>query len=281
MTSSTDISVFGGTGFIGSRFCALTRRKPLLITRESRTPKTPESVYFISTTHNYHVFDDIHIDVETNLTLLLDTLKNLKSGSVFNFISSWFVYGETTLPASETSECHPKGFYSITKRAAEQLLISYCETFHIDYRILRLCNVYGPGDQGVGKQKNALQHIINQLKANQPVQLYHDGHFYRDYLYVDDVARAIDLCITKAPINAITNIGSGEKVEFRDIILMAKDMLHSTSPISTMEPPEFHKTVQVKDFYMSIEPLKALGFTPQVTLREGIGILCQNSAPTS
>lgn len=278
MTSSpTDISVFGGTGFIGSRFCALTNRAPILIPRDARAPASPESVYFISTTHNYHVFDDIHIDVDTNLTLLLDVLKNLQPGkSVFNFISSWFVYGDTDLPASETSECHPKGFYSITKRAAEQLLISYCETFHIDYRILRLCNVYGPGDTGVGKQKNALQHIIHQLKANAPVQLYHDGHFFRDYLYVDDVARAIDLCIDKAPLNRIVNIGSGDKTEFRDIILMARDMLHSTSTITTMEPPEFHKTVQVKDFYMSIEPLKSLGFNPQVSLQEGIGILCRS-----
>lgn len=275
--SPTDISVFGGTGFIGSRFCALTHRKPLLIPRDSRIPQSSESVYFISTTHNYHVFDDVHVDVDTNLTLLLDVLKNVQPGkSVFNFISSWFVYGETTLPASETSECHPKGFYSITKRAAEQLLISYCETFHIDYRILRLCNVYGPGDADVGKQKNALQHIIRQLKANSPVQLYHDGHFFRDYLYVDDVSRAIDLCIDKAPLNRIINIGSGDKVEFRDIILMAKDILHSTSSITTMEPPEFHKTVQVKDFYMSVEPLKALGFKPQVSIQKGIEILCHS-----
>lgn len=275
--SSTDISVFGGTGFIGSRFCALTHRASILIPRDSRAPKNLESIYFISTTHNYHVFDDIHIDVDTNLTLLLDVLKNLTPGkSVFNFISSWFVYGDTPLPASETSECHPKGFYSITKYAAEQLLISYCETFHIDYRILRLCNVYGPGDAGVGKQKNALQHIIHQLRDNAPVQLYHDGHFFRDYLYVDDVARAIDLCLDKAPLNRIINIGSGDKTEFRDIILMAKNMLHSTSTITTMEPPEFHKTVQVKDFFMSIEPLKSLGFKPQVSIQEGIGILCRS-----
>ena len=93
------------------------------------------NVYFISTVDNYNVHTDMHIDINTNLNVLMDVLKSFRESSpdaVFNFISSWFVYGNVPLPAKEDSHCNPRGFYSITKRAAEQMLISYCETFGLN-----------------------------------------------------------------------------------------------------------------------------------------------------
>jgi len=271
----SQVSVFGGTGFVGGAFCRLSGKECVLVERESRKPLSDDIVYFISTTSNYHIFDDVHKDVDINLTLLLDVLKNLEPGkSTFNFISSWFVYGDCALPATEESYCNPKGFYSITKRAAEQLIVSYCETFGIDYRILRLCNVYGKGDQGVSKKKNALQYLIEEMRLSNPVNLYHDGEFLRDYMHVDDIARAIDLCIDKGEKNQVYNIGSGEKVVFRDIIDIAMNELDSKSPLNSIEPPEFHKTCQVKDFYMDATKLKKLGFKNTISIEEGIKGLC-------
>lgn len=270
-----DISVFGGTGFIGSRFCERTGFRPLLVGRESRQPLSDEAVYFISTTHNYHVFEDLHKDIDTNLTILVDVLKNLVPGkSVFNFISSWFVYGETTLPATEDSVCFPKGFYSITKRAAEELLISYCQTFGIHYRILRLGNVYGKGDTGVSKKKNALQFLIERLKRGENIDLYHGGHFYRDYMHVDDVADAIDLVCSKGEVDQVYNIGSGEKILFKDVIELVRGYTNSTSAISEIDPPVFHRVVQIKDFYMKVDKLKSLGFSPKISIEQGVKELC-------
>lgn len=271
-----NISVFGGTGFVGSRFCEKTGYNPLLIERESRQPLSEEIVYFISTTHNYHVFEDVHKDIDTNLSILVDVLKNLVPGkSIFNFISSWFVYGETPLPASEESICFPKGFYSITKRAAEELLISYCQTFGIHYRILRLGNVYGKGDRGVSKKKNALQFLIERLKKGENIDLYHGGHFYRDYMHVDDVAEAIDLVCAKGAVDQIFNIGSGEKIVFKDVIELVRGYTNSTSAISEIDPPIFHQVVQIKDFYMKVDRLKSLGFQPKISLEQGVKELCQ------
>jgi len=61
--------------------------------------------------------------------------------------------------------------------------------------------------------------LINQLANNDPVALYYDGDFHRDYLYVDDAVKAIDLCVARAPTNSIINIGTGDKVLFRDVIV--------------------------------------------------------------
>ena len=149
------ISLYGGTGFIGSTYLSLYPDQVVVIPRDQRIPDTNEALYFISTTDNYNIFSDPLLDVETNLKVLIETLEECKDieNIVFNFISSWFVYGQTReLPVNEETYCNPTGFYSITKRAAEQLLISYCQTFGLKYRILRLCNVFGPGDNRASKK---------------------------------------------------------------------------------------------------------------------------------
>ena len=159
------ISVYGSSGFIGSSFCNLYSEKIIRVPRDFREPFSKDVLYIISTTDNYSVFSDPTIDVKTNLLVLTETLACVKEkAEIFNFISSWFVYGETELPAKENSVCSPRGFYSITKLCAEQLVESYCKTHKIPYRIIRLCNVYGKGDTGVSKKKNALQFLIESQK---------------------------------------------------------------------------------------------------------------------
>ena len=182
-----------GAGFVGGRFCEMTPNV-IVNDRNDYEVKSNNVLYFISTIDNYNVHTNPYLDIDTNLTTLIKTLESCKGKDVtFNFVSSWFVYGNVPLPAKEDSYCDPKGFYSITKRAAEQLLISYCETFGIKYRILRLANVLGETDTKVSKKKNALQYMLNLVKNNEDVSLYDGGQAFRDYIYVDDAVNAIKL----------------------------------------------------------------------------------------
>ena len=269
------ISVFGATGFIGSRYCSLYPDKIIKIGREDRIPKSKNILYFISTVDNYNIHTDITLDVETNLKVLCEVLDFCRdTGIVFNFISSWFVYGETQLPAKEEYICYPTGFYSITKKAAEDLLISFCKTYKVNYRILRLCNVYGPGDNKVSKKKNAIQHMINLLKEDMEVSLYDGGTPIRDLMHIDDISNAINLVVVKGELNTIYNIGSGHPTTVRDIIEMSKEMLQSNSRITSIETPEFHSIVQVKNFWMDTSKLKSLGFKQNIKLEQGIKQLC-------
>lgn len=276
MTNKKPLSIFGATGFIGSEFTSTTTLfTPIVIDRNDRTTQSEELLYLISTTDNYNVLSDIFIDVNTNIKILLETLEASKGKiSTFNFISSWFVYGDGPLPATESTHCNPKGFYSITKLAAEQLLISYCKTFGINYRILRLCNVFGGHDKGSSKKKNALQFLINEIKNHRAINLYHNGQFYRDYMHVSDVAMAIETVISKGELNTIYNIGTGNKVLFKDLVDYAVTLCDSKSEIIEVEPTDFHKTVQVKDFFMDTTKLKTLGFSPKTSLYDGIKELC-------
>ena len=111
------ISVYGSSGFIGSRFCEMYPEDVVHMPRDKRSPESDELLYLISTTHNYNVYDNPQLDIDTNLTVLIETLQECRGRPVtFNFVSSWFVYGDTSLPAKEDAVCRPKGIYSITKK---------------------------------------------------------------------------------------------------------------------------------------------------------------------
>jgi nucleoside-diphosphate-sugar epimerase len=286
------VNVFGGYGFVGSEYCNFTKEGYIKNYRDNYEVRSANCVYFISTVDNYNVHVDSLLDINTNLVVLMKVLDNYRDyikrtgeQGVFNFMSSWFVYGQDSgfsgghpsqigngprgIP--ETDPCEPKGFYSITKRCAEQLLMSYCETFGLQYRILRLANVLGKQDKKVSAKKNALQYLLGEIAANRPVDLYDSGYFYRDYIDVRDCARAIDLVVQRGEINSIYNIGNGKPIIFRDIVRYARDAMDSASELRTIEQKEFHKKVQSsRSFFMDNTKLESLGYRPQYTIQETV-----------
>tara|TARA_B100002019_G_scaffold78860_1_gene68096 strand:- start:2520 stop:3347 length:828 start_codon:yes stop_codon:yes gene_type:complete len=269
-----DISVFGSTGYIGSTFCRMYPDKITPVPREEKNFSTDQALYFISTTTNQSVFKDLHVDIDTNLSLFIDILSNCRDRDViFNFISSGFVYGNDVLDYKEWYSCNPTGFYSITKRTAEQLLISYCKTFGIKYRILRIGNVYGL-DKTVAPGKNVLGYMISLLKKNKQIKLFDGGDYLKDYMSVNDVCRAIDLVIEKGEVNEIYNIASGTSQSFRSIITTARDILGSKSELIDVPMPENQKHIQVKNMTLNTEKLRDLGFSCEMSFYQGLQTLC-------
>ena len=268
------VSVFGATGFIGSNFATANIDLVDCVTRENPDPKYDQILYAIGTTDNYNVFENPKLDIETNLITLIDNLELLRNKfNVFtiNYLSSWFVYGDSTpLPFAKENICNPKGFYSISKFAAERLLISYCETFKINYRILRLSNIYGVSDKGVSAKKNALQYLVSKIKNNDKIDLYEGGNFVRDYLDIRDAVEAINLIIANGKVNSIYNVGSGKPTRFIDLMNKAKIAFNSSSEFVSIPTPEFHKLVQVKDSYLEISDLLSLGFIPKYDIIDEI-----------
>lgn len=267
-------SVFGAEGFVGSEFCKQFSDEVIRIDKLSIEPQTPYILFLRSTTDNYNVHDSPTLDIETNLLHFMDVLdschKKYGNKFEFNLISSWFVYGggiyNPKEPLTESALCNPKGFYSITARCREQLLISYCETFGIKYSILRLANVLGSKDKKVSKKKNALQYIIDRLIHNEDVGLYNGGKFYRDYIDVRDCAKAIKLVLESDRKHLIYNISNGQSYLFRDLVEFSSSYSQSKSNIWDMEKPDFHATVQVDDVFLSNERLKELGYKPEFTI---------------
>lgn len=269
-----EISVFGSSGFVGSRFCEMYGGKCLKVDRESNTPLSDNILYLISTVDNYNVFDNPHLDIDTNLSKLVSVLEEMKTrrDPIFNFISSWFVYGKTDdLPVREIDPCNPSGFYSITKYAAERMVESYCQTFGIKYRIMRLSNIIGPNDKKVSKKRGALQYMFNQLKSGETVNLYDEGEPLRDYMHVDDCCQAILTVINrKESLGEIVNISNSNPKKIGDLVGYAKDHLNSKSKVIYIPTPDFHGVVQSKNMYLDNTKLRMMGYTPSMNVYDAI-----------
>lgn len=267
-------SVYGGFGFVLGEFCRIFKDEVIRIEKNDVVPQTPHVLYGISTTDNYNVFDSPTLDIETNLLRFMEVLSacHTKFGKALEFIlvSSWFVYGMSgDDKLDEDSPCNPKGFYSITARAREELLISYCETFGIKYKILRLANVLGAKDRKVSRKKNALQYLIQRLLQNETIELYDNGEFYRDYIDVRDCAVAMKLAMESELPYAIYNISNGVSQKFRDIIDFAVEYSGSKSLVmDKMDKPEFHSVVQSKNVFLSNRRLGETGYLPKYPIQE-------------
>ncbi len=71
------ISIFGASGFIGGRFCEIYNNESIKISRDDYNTKSNQILYFVSTVDNYNVHKDLHIDINTNLNVLMSVLENI------------------------------------------------------------------------------------------------------------------------------------------------------------------------------------------------------------
>jgi nucleoside-diphosphate-sugar epimerase len=258
-----EVSVFGSTGFIGSHFIRKSKFETICIPRNQRYPESDEIVFLIGTVDHYNVFNDVLQDVESNIRPLIEMLEQTRlrrPNAVINYVSTWFVYGKNEIPFNESTVCNPRSFYSITKFAAELLLRSYCETFSMNYRIIRPGNIIGPGDKKASMKKNAVQHLANRVLANEDIELYEGGDIIRDFLHVDDFVKGLDIVIEKGSFGEIYNLASGNGIKIGDLLTRFRDLVGSTSCFKKIETPGFHNRVQTRDAVLDIAKLKKLGF---------------------
>ncbi len=275
MISMSKISVYGATGFIGGTFCGLFPDDTIKIPRDQREPESHEVLYLISTTTNHNMLTDLTLDVDVNLHVLLETLEYCKNNQLtFNYVSTSFVYGADIIDAKETDICNPRGFYSITKRTAEQLITSFCEVNEVNYRIMRIANVYGQ-DKTVSPKKNVLGFLISLMRQDKELTVYNNGDDLRDYMHVIDICRALKLVIDNGELNSIYNIASGNPLPFREILEMVRDNLGSQSKFTPVETPRFNQLVQPKNVSLNVDRLKSLGFQTTIDIEQGLKIICQ------
>lgn len=273
-------TVVFGAGFVGGKYVEAYPLDSVAANRDHIYSFAPDILYLRSTVHNYHPKDgDPYIDVETNLLHFLRVLnenrKTFSTELTFNLISTWFVYGRTNYPAKEDSVCNPTGFYSISARAREQLLISYAETFGIKYRIMRLGGVIGIGDHKASPKKNALQWMVKEVAQGREVKVY-DGDAIRDYIDVRDCVRAIRLVLEKGNLNEIYNIANGQGLRISDLVDHANITGGWKGTVGNMPVPEFHKAVQVPSMYLDIKKIRDLGYVQQHDIKTSVAELVRH-----
>ena len=137
------------------------------------------------------------------------------------FISSREVYGETINESTkEDDPLLPNNIYGITKMLAERLIINTSQKYNVNYIILRLTNLFGPGvyERGVNR-------IIKMAVKDKKIQIY-GGEQAINIVYVDDVVELINLILCeKCSWNEIFNVGSNNTLKIKKFVEEVKKLV--------------------------------------------------------
>ena len=147
----------------------------------------------------------------------------------------WDHNGATALPsvASRTPP-DPTSIYGATKLAQEHILAAWCRAKATRLTILRLQNVYGPG-QSLTNAYTGIVALFSQLaRQGSPIPLYEDGMITRDFVYIDDVARAFVAALTaSSPEFTTLDIGSGSVTTIDQLARLLASYYNAPAPYVT------------------------------------------------
>lgn len=201
-----------------------------------------------------------------NTVRLLEAMRRAGVNRIV-FSSSATVYGvPRRLPVREDD---PLGVqsnpYGASKIAAEAFVAVYHQLHGFDATVLRYFNPYGPNEL-CEPETHAVPNIIRAALERRPLPIYWKGEQVRDFIYVEDLARAhVDVLALKG-LNYF-NIGSETGTRIRDIVQHVTDILGYPVPIEDLG----ERPGDVQANYATSERLrKVTGWRPQVSLQEGL-----------
>jgi dTDP-glucose 4,6-dehydratase len=155
--------------------------------------------------------------------VLLEASKLNDNLNKFVQISTDEIYGSATDNSFvETDPINPSNPYSASKAAADRLVFAYNQTYHLPINIVRLSNNYGPNQY---PEKLIPLMIIKALR-NERLPIYGDGSAIRDWLYVKDAVRGIDLVVTKSEPGETYNIAGRNEKENIEVVQYILNRLH-------------------------------------------------------
>ena len=211
------------------------------------------------------------IFLETNIigtSVLMDACR--KYGiKRYHQVSTDEVYGDLPLDRpdlffTETTPIHTSSPYSSSKAGADLLVLAYHRTYGLPVTISRCSNNYGPYHF---PEKLIPLMIINALH-DKPLPVYGDGLNVRDWLYVEDHCRAIDLILQKGRVGEVYNVGGHNEMRNIDIVkLICKELGKPESLITYVKDRKGH------DRRYAIDPTKIhneLGWLPETKFKDGI-----------
>jgi dTDP-glucose 4,6-dehydratase len=200
-------------------------------------------VHFAAESHVDRSIDGPDVFVRTNVLgtqVMLDVARRqwqqdaCMDTARFLYISTDEVYGdlpiESTERFTEDSPLHPSSPYSVSKAAGDMMAQAYHRTYGMPTLITRSSNNYGPRQY----PEKLIPLTIKKALAGEPIPVYGDGRNVRDWLYVEDNCRAIDLVLHQGIPGQVYNVGGGNELSNIDLIHL---LLHALAE-QTGKPEE-------------------------------------------
>ena len=227
-------------------------------------------VNFAAESHVDRSIDEPEVFLKTNILgtqVLLDACR--KRDIRFHQVSTDEVYGDLPLDRpdlffTEETPIHTSSPYSASKASADLLVMAYHRTFGTPVTISRCSNNYGPYQF----PEKLIPLMISKALADEKLPVYGEGLNVRDWLYVDDHCKAIDMILENGRIGEVYNIGGhNEKANIDVVKTILKAVGKDESLITYVKDRPGH------DMRYAIDPAKIhseLGWTPETLFNDGI-----------
>lgn len=228
-------------------------------------------VNFAAESHVDRSIEDPQIFLITNIIgtqVLMDACRN--HGNIrYHQVSTDEVYGDLPLDRpdlmfTEETPIHTSSPYSASKASADLLVLAYFRTYGLPVTISRCSNNYGP----YHFPEKLIPLMITRALADQSLPVYGDGKNVRDWLYVEDHCKAIDMILRKGKIGDVYNVGGHNEMANIDIVkLILKKLDKPESLITYVKDRKGH------DRRYAIDPTKIgneLGWAPETKFADGI-----------
>ena len=228
-------------------------------------------VNFAAESHVDRSIEDPEVFLRTNIlgtAVLMDACR--KYGiKRFHQVSTDEVYGDLPLDKpnlffTENTPLHTSSPYSSSKASADLLVMAYYRTYGLPITISRCSNNYGPYQF----PEKLIPLMIIRALDNESLPVYGEGINVRDWLYVDDHCKAIDLIIRNGHIGEVYNVGGHNEMRNIDIVKLILQELHK--PESLIQHVGDRKG---HDMRYAIDPSKIhhdLGWLPETKFADGI-----------
>ena len=228
-------------------------------------------VNFAAESHVDRSIDTPEVFLKTNILgtqVLLDACNRFGTGR-YHQVSTDEVYGDLPLDRpdlffTEETPIHTSSPYSASKASADLLVTAYYRTYGTPVTISRCSNNYGPYHF---PEKLIPLMILNALE-DKPLPVYGDGKNVRDWLYVEDHCRAIELILENGRVGEVYNVGGHHEKQNIEVV---KTILHALG--KDEELIAFVKDRPGHDRRYAIDPSKIhreLGWLPQTSFEDGI-----------
>lgn len=305
------VSVTGASGYIGSALIkeleSYSLNKIIRISRKKLIPKDNMEDWVLDLNEKsswikivsqsdiiIHLSDNTSISVAENNTEnslistvlpiinLINAAKELSSIPRVVFASTATIYGLTEkFPIEENHVSTPITSYDLHKFFAEQQLKMASNDNLIDAVSLRLANVYGPSfNESSAHDRGILSKVTRMSFENKNPQIYGDGNYIRDYIYIDDVVSAflyasiIDYDEIRKKSEIIFNVSSGRGVSVKSAFNLISNEVEKITgvklEVKNAPWPNEVNEIEKRNFIGSAKRLKLSGWSPKTSIEHGI-----------
>jgi nucleoside-diphosphate-sugar epimerase len=279
--------VTGAGGFIGQRLVRLLQAQGHAVIGVGRTRASgvdevidlarPQAIDRLldDTTTLFHLAGSADVrrsvtepmfDFAANVVASINVLESARSaGCRFIFASTGSVYeARSCLPLSEVAPVRPRSPYAAAKLSVEAYCHAYHASYGVDALVARIFSVFGPG-----MKQFAIRDFVERLECNPRVLVIRgDGRQIRDYLYVDDAARALYVIAAKGKAGEIYNVASGHGRNIREVA----ESVRAAMGLHNCEVTVDGQSYGGEPHWMQadVTKLREIGFFPSTTFEQAL-----------